>query len=192
MSKEKPNILFERINAIQRQLDTLINYHATMPQQQLGTNPYDFVKDASDCKVLIYHQGTYFDRKGKDKGLLYERLGITKPSKENFMKNITDTDLPTYLKPYGVEVALAKPLITGDLITTLGHIISSRSYSVRLYKLRINNYIKLVYAGKVYDLNLGELVWETFNSKIDRATQNIIYIDNNFLNNRIDNLELQR
>ena len=48
MSKEKPNILFERINTIQRQLDTLINYHATMPQQQLGTNPYDFVKDASD------------------------------------------------------------------------------------------------------------------------------------------------
>lgn len=156
-------------------------------------DPFEYVSPAlENYKVLIYFQGTYYEPSGRSKSALYEALKLTEPQVKNWLKNIEPRNLPAHMKRYPVEVALAIPIFTGDLITTLGHIVSPVSYNIRLHKPRINNTITIVKDGIGRPYNLGRLVYEAFWNETNLQEDNlrILYLDNNWNNNRIENLQL--
>lgn len=164
----------------------------------IPVDPFEYINPTlENYKVLIYFNGTYYEPSGKSKGALYEALKLTEPETKNWLRNIEPHNLPAYMKRYEVMVALATPIFTGDLITTLGHIISSVSYNIRLHKPRINNTITITHEGVGRTYNLGRLVYEAFidpnaSEKMEQHNLRILYSDNNWNNNRIENLQLGR
>lgn len=193
MERQTYKALFADLAKIKQGQSELRDLFETLHSDRFSfIDPFEYVARLDGAILLLYHKGTYFDRKGRDKTALWERLGITTPNKTNFMRDVSDADLPAYLKQYEIEVALAKELTTGDMLTTLGHIISPKTFSIRVYKSRINNYITLQKDGEKKTIHLGILMVKTFIDDFDPATQMVWYKDNNFSNNRIENLFIGR
>lgn len=157
------------------------------------TNPFPFCpqysEDNESFVVLLFYNGVYYDYKGRDKGRLYD---LIKPdiTREHFLKGVKPQDLPEKLKDYGVAVAIGAYISTGDILTTLGHIISPQDYTIRLYRSRISNEITLIHEGQKIKLNLGKLIMRIFVKHLPIKDFRVFYIDNDFTNNRIENLQL--
>jgi hypothetical protein len=185
---KKQNLVYQTFQIVKRLEERIGHIEKDLQAQTyLFSDPFEFAKlyNKNDYAVLFYYQGKYYDRNSKS--TLYELIKPT-ITKEAFLKRKANEELPNYLSQYKVSVAIAHKLASGDLITTLGHIISPQAYSIRHYRNSQGNYVKMVLDQQEIQIHLGETIANHFITNAQNIK--VLYLDGDFTNNRIENLQV--